>query len=357
LSDTNGSLSDLNASSDQSVSRLVALGWDDRVASGFTEIPAGMVPGRVVRVERGRCLVALADGDHPARSTTVAAVGDWVGAHWRGDSLVVEAVVPRWSQLARRDPQGRLQVLASNLDVVFIVAPADRLSVARVERETAMAWDGGAQPVVLLTKDDIAEPGLVERLRARLLGVDVMATSTVTGAGIDQVAAMLRPVRTGVLLGPSGAGKSSLANRLVGSPWLAVGDVRAGDRRGRHTTTVRQLLALPGGGVLIDTPGLRSLSLAGEEGMAAAFADIEELAGGCRFSDCRHEREPGCAITVAVDAGQLDPDRVANYHKLRRELDYQARRDDPVARAEAERVWKIRAKASRQLSRDREKRL
>jgi ribosome biogenesis GTPase len=366
LSDTNADTdsatdadvnADVDVSIDQPGSRLVALGWDDRVASGFTEIPLEVVPGRVVRVERGLCLVALADGDHPARSATVTAVGDWVGVRLRGDGLVVEDVVPRWSQLARRDPQGRLQVLASNVDVVFIVAPADRLSAARVERETAMAWDSGAHPVVLLTKDDIAEPGLVERLRARLPGVDVLATSTVTGAGLDQVAARLRPVRTGVLLGPSGAGKSSLANALLGAQWLAVGDVRDGDRRGRHTTTVRQLLALPGGGVLIDTPGLRSLALAGEEGMAAAFADIEELAGECRFSDCRHEREPGCAIIAAVEAGRFDPDRLANYRKLRRELDYQERRDDPVARAEAERVWKIRAKASRQLNRDRGKRL
>lgn len=177
-----------------------------------------------------------------------------------------------------------------------------------------------------------------------------------TGAGIDQVAARLRPLRTGVLLGPSGAGKSSLANPLIGAQWLAVGDVRDGDRRGRHTTTARQLLALPTGGVLIGTPGLGSLALAGDEGMAAAFADIEELAGGCRFSDCRHEQEPGCAIIAAVEAGRLDPDRRANHHKLRRELDYQARRDDPVARAEAERVWKLRAKASRQLSRDRDRR-
>lgn len=163
----------VDASSEQPGSRLVTLGWDDRVASGFTEIPAGTVPGRVVRVERGRRLVALADGDHLARSTTAAAVGDWVGVRSREDDVVVEAVVPRWSQLARRDPQGRVQVLASNLDVVFIVAPADRLSAARVEREIAMAWDSGAQPVVLLTKDDVAEPGLAQRLRARLPGVDV----------------------------------------------------------------------------------------------------------------------------------------------------------------------------------------
>lgn len=350
-------MSDIHALSDHSFPRLIALGWDDRVASGFADIPAGTVPGRVVRVERGMCQVALADGDHPARSTTAVAVGDWVSARWRGDSLVVETVVPRWSQLTRRNPQGRVQVLASNIDIVFITAPADRLSAARVERETAMAWDSGAQPVVLLTKGDLAEPGMAEGLRERIIGTKIIVVSAVTGAGVDQIAALLQPVRTGVLLGPSGAGKSFLANLLVGTQWLAVGDVRAGDRRGRHTTTVRQMLAVPGGGVLIDTPGLRSLALAGEDGLAATFADIEDLAaGGCRFTDCRHEREPGCAVVAAVEAGQLDPGRVANYHKLRREQDFQARRDDPIARAEAERIWKIRAKASRQLFRDREKR-
>ncbi|MBT8226784.1 MAG: ribosome small subunit-dependent GTPase A [Dactylosporangium sp.] len=346
---------DNSALFDHSASRLVSLGWDDRVESNLADVAGDLCPGRVVRVERGACVVALADGDHAARSTIAVAVGDWVGARWRGDALVVEVVAARWSQLARRDPGGHRQVLASNIDSVFIAAPADRLSAARVERETAMAWDSGAQPVVLLTKLDLAETGLVEGLRERLLGVEVIATSVVTGAGMERVAALLRPARTGVLLGPSGAGKSSLINVLVGTPRLAVGDVRAGDRRGRHTTSVRQLLAVPGGGVLIDTPGLRSLALAGADGVAVTFADIEDLASGCRFADCRHECEPGCAVLAAAEAGQLDPDRVANYHKLRRELDFQARRGDPVARAEAERIWKIRAKATRRLFRDRER--
>lgn len=347
---------DKNLLFDHYASRLTSLGWDDRVESCLAEIAAGLLPGRVVRVERGACVVALADDDHVARSALTVAVGDWVGARWCGDALAVESIAPRWSELARRDPEGRLQVLASNIDIVFITAPADHLSAARVERETALAWDSGAQPVVLLTKFDLAEPGLAEQLRERLLGVDIIATSTVTGAGADQIAALLHPGRTAVLLGPSGAGKSSLANLMLGEERLTVGDVRTGDRRGRHTTTVRQLLAVPGGGVLIDTPGLRSLALTGEDGITATFADIEELAGECRFTDCRHEREPGCAITAAVESGQLDALRVANYRKLRRGLEYQARRDDPVARGEAERIWKIRAKAARQLSRDRSRR-
>jgi len=338
-------------SSSLSPSRLALLGWDVRVDTELRPLADELLPGRVVRVERGSCVVALADGDHPARATTTVTVGDWVGARRLDDGLAVETVAPRRSQLSRRDPEGRLQILAANIDLVFIAAPADRLSPARIERETAMAWDSGAQPIVLLTKFDLGEPGLAEGLEARLPGTRFIETSVVTGAGIDQVSALLRPAATGVLLGPSGAGKSSLVNALVGAERLAVGDVRAGDRRGRHTTTVRQLVVVPGGGVLIDTPGLRSLTLAGEEGITAAFADIDELAGGCRYSDCRHEREPGCAVTAAVETGQLAPARIANYRKLLRELAFQARHDDPLARAEAERVWKLRSKAARQISR------
>lgn len=341
---------------DRDVLALASLGWDSRVAACLAEVAAGLLPGRVVRVERGACVVALADGDHPARSTVAVAVGDWVGARRRGSDLVVEAVAPRWSQLARRDPEGLTQILAANIDIVFITTPADRLSAARVERETVVAWDSGAQPVVLVTKSDLAEPELIERLSTRLVGVDVISTSTVSGARWDQVAHILRPGRTAVLLGPSGAGKSSLVNTLMGADLLAVGGVRVGDRRGRHTTSVRQLLGLPSGGVLIDTPGLRALALAGGAGIASAFSDIEDLAAECRFADCRHEREPGCAVTAAIDTGELDARRLTNYHKLRRELDFQSRRDDPIARGEAERVRKIRTKAARQLYRDRSNR-
>jgi len=349
-------LSDQYACFDHDASPLVPLGWDQQVAARLAGVAAGLLPGRVVRVERSACLVALPDGEYPARSAAAVAVGDWIGARRCEHDAVVEAVAPRWSQLTRRDPEGLTQILAANIDLVLVAAPADRLSAARVEREIAVAWDSGAQPVVLLTKLDLGESRLAEQLRTRLVGVDVIATSTVTGTGVDRVAALLRPGRTAVLLGPSGAGKSSLVNLMLGTERLAVGDVRGGDRRGRHTTSARQLLAVPTGGVLIDTPGLRSLSLAGGEGLASTFADIEELAAGCRFADCRHGQEPGCAVTAAVEAGQLDARRLANYHKLQRELDFQARRDDPIARSEAERKWKIRAKAARQLNRSRKNR-
>jgi ribosome biogenesis GTPase len=351
--DTEGtSLSEHGIRSDD-VPPLAALGWDPIVETAWAGVTGDLVPGRIARVERGACTVALADGDRTARSTVPVAVGDWVGVRRHGPDVTVEVVTRRRSTLVRRDPEGLLQVLASNIDVVFVTAPADRLSAARIEREIVVAWDSGTRPVVLVTKSDLAEEGLVEDLRARLIGVDVIPTSTVSGEGTDLVAASLRPCRTAVLLGPSGAGKSSLANALLGAERLATGDVRSGDRRGRHTTTARQLLVVPGGGVLIDTPGIRSLSLAGGDGLARAFAEIEALAAECRFADCRHEGEPGCAVMAAAEAGRLDPHRMASFHKLQRELDFETRRDDPAGRREIQRQRKIRSKAARRYFQER----
>lgn len=249
---------------------------------------------------------------------------------------------------------GEHQVLAANLDLVLVTAPGDRLRAARVEREVAMAWEGGAQPVVLVTKADLADADEVLALRERLVGVDVVATSGVTGEGVEEVERLLRPHRTAVLLGPSGAGKSTLANALLGEERLAVAAVRATDARGRHTTTSRQLVVVPGGGVLIDTPGLRSLALSGGgDGVAAAFADVEALAAGCRFGDCAHEDEPGCAVAEAASSGALDRDRLASYRKLLREVAFEERRADPRARKEHVRVWKARAKENRKRYRER----
>ena len=274
---------------------LIPYGWDGRVAALVAEVlHPGCVPARVVRVELDRCIVVADDGEHPARARALPAVGDWVAARVTADDTAVAAVAPRWSELARRDPDGRTQVLAADVDLVLVTAPVDRLSPARVERETAIAWDSGARPVVLVTKCDLAPGGLVDDLRRRLVGVDVVATSVVTGDGVDEVRAALRPARTAVLLGPSGGGKSSLANRLLGGERLATGAVRPGDRRGRHTTTARQLLVVPSGGVLIDTPGLRSLSLPADHGgVAAAFPDVEALAAGAGSTTAGTRRSRG----------------------------------------------------------------
>jgi ribosome biogenesis GTPase len=202
--------------------------------------------------------------------------------------------------------------------------------------------------VVVVTKSDLATPLGLADLSARLPGIDLLAASSYTGAGLDAIASMLAPNATGVLLGPSGAGKSSLVNALLGETTQQIGDVRSGDARGRHTTTSRQLLAVPTGGTLIDTPGLRSLGLAADQNsVQAAFSDVSDLAANCRFSDCRHESEPGCAVNDAVAAGRLDPRRLASYRKLQREVAFHARRDNPLERQAQTRQWRARAKANR----------
>ena len=312
---------------------LVPYGWDDRVATLFASLERVVedaAPARVVRVERGACAVQTEGGERVAATvrTMPAAVGDWVVVRPSDDrsrSMVVDAIVPRWSALTRQGSEHDHdeQVLAANVDVVVIMAPLDRLRIARLERELLVAWESGAVPLVVLTKADLDADASssLEMVRARLVGTDVVLTSAVTGDGVADVGAQLQPNRTAVLFGPSGAGKSTLANALLGEEVLATGAVREDDRRGRHTTTSRHLLPLPGGGVLIDTPGLRAIGIwSGDDGLAAAFADIIELAESCRFRDCQHDREPSCAVLAAVEAGDLDAARFASYQKLHREV-------------------------------------
>ena len=337
------------------MSGLSSLGWDKRAARAVAEICVpGCAAGRVVRVDLDSVVVSTEGGDCRVRARELPTVGDWVVADVQEQDAVVVGVARRWSELSRRDPTGRTQVLAANVDLVLVTAPADRLSVARVEREVAMGWDSGARPVVLLTKSDLAPTGLREELRSRLVGVEVVPVSTVTGVGAKDVAKMLRPARTAVLLGPSGAGKSSLANLLLGRGAAPTGQVRPGDHRGRHVTSSRGLYAVPTGGVIIDTPGLRSLSLTIDRGgVTAAFPDIEALATQCRFADCRHDHEPDCAVIAAEQDRKLDGPRLANYRKLRRELEFELRRDDPTAARENRQIWKDRSKSARRLRHER----
>ena len=354
---------------------LAAYGWDDRVAARFTLLDAPVhVPGRVARVDRGSCLVATADGlvraspytlaSRRAELDAVPATGDWVALTddpHEGSAIV--GVVPRWSAISRKDPDERVtveQVLAANVDVFAVVCGLDRSLVQnRVERMLSVAWESGALPVVVLTKADLAadlEAVVREAHAAAGAGVSVHVTSAVSGQGIDELRALLLPTRTLAVIGPSGAGKSTLVNGIVSTDVQSTGPVREADGRGRHTTTTRDLVPVPTGGVLLDTPGLRSLPLwDGASGIASTFADVEDLAAGCRFRDCHHEQEPGCAVRAAMATGALASRRLESYHKLHRELAaLELRQDERARRAAARRFGRMtRDSAKQKPGRDR----
>ncbi|QIK84693.1 ribosome small subunit-dependent GTPase A [Sanguibacter sp. HDW7] len=311
---------------------LEDLGWDDARATAWDADPlslSGAQPGRVVRAERTAARVALAD-DVVTVPVSGLAVGDWVAT----DGATWASVLPRRTTLARQaaGTTSDEQVLAANVDAVIVVEPADpEPNVRRVERMLTLAWSSGAAPVVVLTKNDLATRDLVPDVAAVALGVDVVATSSLTGENLDAVRRLLGPGRTFVLVGPSGAGKSSLVNALAGREVLATGDVR-GDGRGRHTTTHRELVVVEDLGCLVDTPGVREVAMTGDaDGLEAAFADVVELAATCRFADCEHRTEPGCSINAAIDDGTLDAARLGAFQKLEREIAYQARRRGEVA--------------------------
>ena len=325
---------------------LVPYGWAERVATLYHSLSEPHhQPGRVGRVDRDRCTVRTATGTVRAPAPELPVTGDWVAL--RVDPApAVDVVLPRWSALEREG-----QLLAANVDIVLVVAALDRpLNLNRMERELVLAWDSGARPVVVLTKAD-ASPDVElssKTVAARAVGVDVITTSAATGEGVDEVVAQLRPNRTAVLLGPSGAGKSTLLNRILDREAQVTAAVREGDHKGRHTTTSRHLLAIPGGGVLIDTPGLRSVGLTGSEGgVALAFPDIEEIGRSCRFRDCRHLSEPGCAVVEAMQDGRLDPERVASYRKVQAELEESTK--EPWAKAADNQQARIVHRAMKKL--------
>ncbi|MDQ6697824.1 MAG: ribosome small subunit-dependent GTPase A [Actinomycetota bacterium] len=323
---------------------LASVGWTDRVAALVASSScAEGDPARVVRVDRDRSAVVLADRASTAAGDPLPAVGDWVLLSPRPSSdppYEVVEVLPRWSALGRHNA-GRAtteQVLAANIDIVAVIAGLDHpVNHSRLDRELVVAWETGARPVVVLTKADACASPQVEATDVfdRHAGVDVIVTSAVNGTGVDEVADRIAPGETIVLLGASGVGKSTLANALLGRDELDTGAVRGVDRKGRHTTTSRHLLALPGGGVLIDTPGLRSLGLfEADAGMALAFADIEELTEQCRFANCSHTGDAGCAVAAAVTDGSLSAERLDSWHKLQREMERVAAQRDGRARAE-----------------------
>jgi ribosome biogenesis GTPase / thiamine phosphate phosphatase len=338
---------------------LATLGW-----RGAPPADTGLV-GRVISQDRAGWTVASLHGELLCKlkgrlrasvdALAVPAVGDWVAIEPRPDErrATIEAVLPRSTALVRK-AAGRTsnaQVVAANVDVVFITVPGDAApKPRRVERELVTVWESGATPVIVATKSDLAaDISWIDdvSMGTPTVPVDAFAPDTLTS--LDP---WLGTGTTVVLLGPSGAGKSTLANGLLGRTHLDTGEVRATDRRGRHTTTRRELVRLPGGALLIDTPGIRELSLwdAGDA-VAAAFSDVEDVAAGCRFRDCTHLGEPGCAVVGALADGTLDESRVRSWDKLQREAAHQARRSDHRLATEERRKWAQRSKDAKRRSR------
>jgi ribosome biogenesis GTPase / thiamine phosphate phosphatase len=324
---------------------LPSLGWDGDFAAAYARFARpDRRPARVTRVDRGVCTALATDGSlraslsgdllaaAAADPTALPCAGDWlVVRHWPDGRTTAEAVLPRRTMIVRAGTGLRStgQVLAANLDAVAVVEPMDPSpDVARIERLLALAWESGARPLLVLTKADLAaRPAAVaDQVAAAAAGAEVFAVSARRGRGLGPLRAFVGYGKTLGLLGRSGAGKSSLVNALVGATVMDTQTLRA-DGRGRHTTTYRALIPLPGGGAVVDTPGVRQVGLFDSPGgLDRAFADIVALASGCQFRDCRHEAEPGCAVLAAVDDGTLSPRRLESWRRLDEELAFEARR-------------------------------
>ncbi len=334
---------------------LAALGWDQTWNDHHLAADPGgrWRPARVTlqgrdvwRVHDGRAETNVgARGRLRAAPGSLPVAGDWVLVGGSSvDDAVVEHVLPRRSALTRKVAGQRTdeQIVAANVDAVLVCAPAHSLNGRRLERELTIVWESGATPFVVVTKSDLLGDDLADALddvRGVALGVEVLAVSSYDGDGVDVVRSLLPAGVTGAVIGPSGAGKSTLVNALVGHALLTTTPVRQ-DNRGVHTTSARHLVPLPGGGLVLDTPGMRELSLwADDDALDATFADVDDLARECRFADCSHTSEPGCAVSAAIEDGRLDEARVASWHKLRRELAYLARKQDVRLQQEERRRW------------------
>ena len=345
--------------------QLDMLGWDSDFDERFRRISVDdCVPARVIADYGAEYLVT--DGLYSRRAVagkrlhndrlTMPTVGDWVSVAAREPVDVIHGVVDRRTVFSRKaaSVETREQVLAANVDVAFVIAAATDVNPRRIERFLTVAWQSGATPVVLLTKADVAQSpaDLRAELEAVSMGTPVVVTSSVTGDGIADIARRLLPALTGVLLGPSGAGKSTLINRIVGAEVMRTGVIHGSSGEGRHMTSHRELVQLPMGGMIIDTPGLREAQLwEGEDALGNIFEDIEMLTLQCRFTDCAHDTEPGCAIKSALDAGALDVDRFRSYRKLQRELRAIAAKTDARIRIEDRKRWKQIAFAAKTRTR------
>jgi ribosome biogenesis GTPase len=351
---------------------IASLGWDDARATEFAPHAAEHVPARISRVDRGAFDALAADGPlrlTPSGDLLAAAagdpvrspcVGDWVAARaWPDGRTTAEAVLPRRTAFVRAAVSPGVsygQVLAANIDIAVVVEGLHpEPDLGRIERLLALAWESGATPVVVLTKADLVTDAdqVTADVAAAAPGVEVLTVSAATGSGMESLAPYVGAGRTLALLGPSGAGKSTLTNALAGATLMPTRALRA-DGKGRHTTAHRELVVLPGGGLVVDTPGLRSVGLTEvEESLDLVFAEIEELAEQCRFADCAHDSEPGCAVQSALDSGELPERRWQSYLKLRREARWMAMRHDARLRAEERAKWKRIHKEVRSRTRPR----
>ena len=354
---------------------LAQLGWNPFFEQQFAQLGNhNLIPARVMAEhgqfydlhgEHGR-LLADTSGKlrHAAGSRgELPAVGDWVAVQPRPaeNAGTIHVVLPRKSCFSRKVAGSTTdeQVVAANVDVLFLVNGLDRdFNARRIERYLAPAYESGASPVIVLNKADVCAdvPGCIAAVDAVAVGVAVLAVSAATGEGVDALQQHIGPGRTAAFIGSSGVGKSSLINCLLGQDRQATTPVREHDSHGRHTTTSRQLLVLPSGGLLIDTPGMRELQLWSDgRGVSETFQDIENLIARCRFSDCRHETEPGCAVRAALEEGALDRGRYESYLKLQRELrHFESRQDQRLQSAEKQR-WKKIAQLQKDLQKRRER--
>ena len=340
-------------------------GWSDALDHLFAPYAArGLVPGRVVVQQRGHYGLITPDGEisaaisgrlaHEAEEGGYPVAGDWVACSPSGDgAAVIHAVLPRSTTFSRKAAGlGQAeQVIAANVDVALLVAALNAdFNPRRMERYLAVAWQSGATPLIVLTKADLRADAQAVAAATRdvAIGVEVLAVSAATGEGMKALGERLIPGQTAVLVGSSGAGKSTLVNALAGAEIMDTGGIRLSDDRGRHTTTHREMVRLPGGALILDTPGMRELGLLdSDEGLAATFEDIDALAGQCRFHDCGHNNEPGCAINAALEAGTLDPGRWDSYRKLQREAAFVDRKEDRLARQAERQKWAQISKAQR----------